>query len=51
MGRILDEGQHGRATEKQWIKAHPDRLNLWLKDVAAFDGALGIDAVRASLKL
>ncbi|WP_432652088.1 choline ABC transporter substrate-binding protein [Phyllobacterium myrsinacearum] len=51
MGKILDDGQEGTAAAKEWIKGHPDQLNVWLKDVTTFDGAPGIDAVRASLKL
>lgn len=51
MGKILDEGQEGQAAAKEWIKAHPDQLDIWLKDVTTLKGEPGIAAVRASLKL
>ncbi|MGH6858614.1 MAG: choline ABC transporter substrate-binding protein [Phyllobacterium sp.] len=50
MGKILDEGQDGQSAAKEWIEAHPNQLDVWLKDVTTLEGEPGIAAVRASLE-
>ncbi|MCO4319137.1 choline ABC transporter substrate-binding protein [Phyllobacterium sp. 21LDTY02-6] len=51
MGKILDDGEDGEAAAKEWVKANPGQLDIWLKDVETVDGAPGLEAVRASLGL
>ncbi|QPC42270.1 choline ABC transporter substrate-binding protein [Kaustia mangrovi] len=49
MGAILDEGKKPRAAAEAWLKAHPDVLDAWLKDVTAADGGDGRAAVKDAL--
>ena len=51
MGKIMDDGMAANDAAKDWIKAHPEALDAWLKDVSTFDGQPGLDAVKASVGL
>jgi glycine betaine/proline transport system substrate-binding protein len=51
MGKIMDDGMSPNDAAKDWIKAHPEALDAWLKDVTTFDGKSGLDAVKASMGL
>jgi glycine betaine/proline transport system substrate-binding protein len=51
MGKILDDGQEGTDAAKDWIKANPGKLDVWLKDVSTLTGEPGADAVRTELGL
>ena len=51
MGKIMDDGMAPNDAAKDWIKAHPEALDPWLKDVATFDGQPGLEAVKASIGL
>lgn len=51
MGKIMDDGMAPDDAARDWIKAHPEALDAWLKDVATFDGQPGLEAVKASIGL
>ena len=49
MGAILDKGEQPNAAAMAWLKAHPEVLDAWLKDVKTGDGKDGLAAVKAKL--
>jgi glycine betaine/proline transport system substrate-binding protein len=51
MNMIMTDGLEARAAAVEMLKAHPDRLDVWLKDVMAFDGRPGLATVKAELGL
>ena len=51
MGKILDDGEEPAKAAKAWIKANPDALTPWLKDVTTFDGKDGLAAVKQAFGL
>lgn len=52
MGEILNNGADPKAAALAWVKANPDALNAWLKDVTTFDGSgPALDAVKKGLGL
>ncbi|WP_081160346.1 choline ABC transporter substrate-binding protein [Ensifer aridi] len=50
MGKIL-EGEDPKEAAAAWLKENPQPLDAWLAGVTTFDGARGLDAVKASLGL
>jgi glycine betaine/proline transport system substrate-binding protein len=52
MGDILDKKQEPAAAATEWLKAHPERIDAWLKGVKTQDGGKdGAAVVKASLGL
>lgn len=51
MGKIMDDGKEPAAAAKEYLKAHPDLIEPWLKGVTTFDGKPGLTAAKASLGL
>ncbi len=51
MGKILDDGEDPAKAATAWIKANPDALNAWLKDVTTLDGKDGLAAVKQTFGL
>jgi glycine betaine/proline transport system substrate-binding protein len=49
MGAILADGDEPKVAAAAWLKAHPEVVKPWLKDVTAFDGTDGYAAVAAKL--
>ena len=49
MNLIMGDGMEVPAAATQMMKAHPEKLDLWLKDVTTIDGKPGLDAVKAEL--
>jgi glycine betaine/proline transport system substrate-binding protein len=49
MGAILNDGKEPQAAARDWLKAHPEVLEAWLKGVTTFDGQEGLAAVRSAL--
>jgi glycine betaine/proline transport system substrate-binding protein len=49
MGAILNDGKEPTAAARDWLKAHPEVLEAWLKGVSTFDGQDGVAAVRSAL--
>ncbi len=50
MGAILDENQDPAAAATEWLSANPEVLDVWLADVATFEGAPeSVDVVRSAL--
>jgi glycine betaine/proline transport system substrate-binding protein len=49
MGAILNDGKEPQAAARDWLKAHPEVLDAWLKGVTTFDGQEGLAAVRSAL--
>ncbi|MDI9408428.1 MAG: choline ABC transporter substrate-binding protein [Candidatus Pacebacteria bacterium] len=49
MNSIADKKMEPMAAAKEYLKAHPEVLDAWLKGVTTIDGKPGIDAVKASL--
>ena len=50
MGKIL-EGEGPKDAATAWLKEHPQSLDGWLAGVTTFDGAPGLERVKASLGL
>lgn len=50
MGKILG-GEEPKAAAAAWLKENPQSLGPWLDGVTTFDGAPGLEAVKASLGL
>ncbi|MFC3164958.1 choline ABC transporter substrate-binding protein [Ciceribacter thiooxidans] len=50
MGKILG-GEEPKAAAAAWLKENPQSLGPWLEGVTTFDGAPGLEAVKASLGL
>ncbi|MFB2593359.1 choline ABC transporter substrate-binding protein [Paracoccus sp. p4-l81] len=50
MGKILNDGAEPAAAAKDWLAAHPEALEPWLKGVTAKDGSDAMAAVQAALK-
>jgi len=51
MGAILNDGLDPAAAATAWLKANPRAWEGWLRGVTTFDGAPGLEAVKASLGL
>ena len=51
MAAILDKGMSGDDAAKEWLKANPGSLDVWLAGVTTFDGQDGLAAVKSSLGL
>ncbi|KAB0679853.1 choline ABC transporter substrate-binding protein [Aureimonas leprariae] len=51
MGGILDKKEEPSAAATEWLKAHPEKLDAWLKGVKTKDGGDGEAAVKAALGL
>jgi glycine betaine/proline transport system substrate-binding protein len=52
MGEILNKQADPKAAALAWVKANPDALTAWLKDVTTFDGSgPALDAVKKGLGL
>lgn len=51
MGAILNDGKKAEVAARAWLKAHPDILGNWLKDVMTLDGKPALPAVRKALGL
>lgn len=51
MGAIMDGGKSATDAATDYLKAHPDLLDGWLKDVTTVDGKPGLPAVKAALGL
>ncbi|WP_152046078.1 choline ABC transporter substrate-binding protein [Aureimonas psammosilenae] len=51
MGSILDDGKDAPVAAAEWLKAHPERLDAWLKGVKTKDGGDGLAAVKTALGL
>ena len=49
MGSILDKGEDPSKAATEWLKAHPEKLDAWLKGIKAKDGGDGVAAVKSSL--
>ncbi len=49
MGSILDDGMKPEAAAVKWLKANPDAIKPWLKDVKTKDGGDGLAAVDKAL--
>lgn len=49
MGLILNDGMDPAKAAAQWLKAHPDALDVWLAGVTTIDGQDGAAAVRKNL--
>lgn len=49
MNMIMTGGMEAPAAAKKMMKAHPEKLEAWLKDVKTWDGKPGLDAVKAAL--
>ena len=51
MGSILNDEMEADKAATAWIKANPEVLDAWLKDVTALDGKPALDAVKKALEL
>ena len=51
MGGILNDEKDPADAAAEWIKANPESLDGWLKDVSTLDGKPGLDAVKTALEL
>jgi glycine betaine/proline transport system substrate-binding protein len=52
MGEILNKQADPKSAALAWVKANPDALTAWLKDVTTFDGSgPALDAVKKGLGL
>lgn len=49
MNRIMTDGLVARDAALEMLKAHPERLDVWLKDVQTFEGGSGLVAVKTKL--
>jgi glycine betaine/proline transport system substrate-binding protein len=49
MSAILDKQMSGEDAAKEWLKANPGALDMWLAGVTTFDGQDGLAAVKSSL--
>ena len=49
MGSILDKKEKPEEAATEWLKAHPERIDAWLKGVKTTDGKDGAAAVKTSL--
>ncbi|WP_312418652.1 hypothetical protein [Shinella sp.] len=44
---IMTDRLEARDIAERMLKAHPEKLDAWLKDVQTFDGKPGLAAVKA----
>ncbi|QUX96911.1 glycine/betaine ABC transporter substrate-binding protein [Marinomonas sp. CT5] len=51
MGAILDDGKKPNIAAKEWLKANPEVLDVWLKGVTTKSGDNGLSAVKSHLGL
>ncbi|GLR49554.1 choline ABC transporter substrate-binding protein [Shinella yambaruensis] len=51
MNMIMTDGLEARDAAEKMLKAHPEKLEAWLKDVLTFDGRPGLAAVKAELSI
>ena len=49
MNLIMSDGMEVPAAAASMMKDHPEKLDLWLKDVTTMDGKPGLEAVKAEL--
>lgn len=49
MRLIMNDGVETPAAATQMMKDHPEKLDLWLKDVTTIDGKPGLETVKAEL--
>lgn len=49
MNMIMTDGLEARDAAAKMLKAHPEKLDAWLKGVETFDGKPGLAAVKAEL--
>jgi len=51
MNMIMTDGLEARDAAIKMLKAHPEKLDAWLKDVQTFDGKPALAAVKAELDI
>jgi glycine betaine/proline transport system substrate-binding protein len=51
MGYILADGDDPQIAAERLLKAHPEVLSAWLKDVKTIDGKNGLASIKAKLGL
>ncbi|MEP0073971.1 MAG: glycine betaine ABC transporter substrate-binding protein, partial [Marinomonas sp.] len=51
MGAILDDGKKPDLAAKDWLKANPEVLDVWLSGVTTQSGGNGLSAVKSHLGL
>jgi glycine betaine/proline transport system substrate-binding protein len=51
MRMVTADGKAPEAAATEMMKAHPEKIEAWLKDVTTIDGKPGLDAVKAALGL
>lgn len=49
MNMIMTDGLEPRDAAARMLKAHPEKLEAWLRDVVTFDGKPGLAAIKAEL--
>ncbi len=51
MRMVTADGKTPEEAAREMIKAHPERLNVWLEGVTTLDGKPGLEAVKSALGL